>query len=250
MLRYFLFKVYSNYMIQFDILTIFPHIFDSYVHESILGRAQTAGFIKINAVDIRKYTKDKHRTTDDKPYSGGPGMVMKVEPIHDAIVKNSMFKIQTTNNGLKHAKSQRIILLSASGEQFTQQKAEELKKYKQIMLIAGRYEGVDERVADYIADEELSIGPYVLSGGELPSLIIAEAVARLTPGVLGNQESLVGESFSDSFPITYNLKSKTFPTYTRPEIFSPKRGIEWKVPEVLLSGDPKKIDAWRNKTIK
>lgn len=232
-------------MIRFDILTIFPHIFNSYIHESILGRAQDAGFVKINSIDLREYTKDKHHTTDDKPYSGGPGMVMKVEPIYEAVVENSMFKIQTTKKGLKHAKSQRIILLSAKGEQFTQQKAQELKKYKQIILIAGRYEGVDERVAEFIADEELSVGPYVLSGGELPSLIIVEAVARLIPGVLGNQESLVGESFSDIVPNRYKLKTQSFPVYTRPEIFSPKRGIEWKVPKVLLSGDPKKIEEWR-----
>lgn len=232
-------------MIRFDILTIFPNIFTSYIHESILGRAQKSGLVKINPIDLRKYTKDKHRTTDDKPYSGGPGMVMKVEPIYEAVVENSMFKTGVTKKGLTHAKSQRIILLSASGEQFTQQKAEELKKYKQIMLIAGRYEGVDERVAEFIADEEISVGPYVLSGGELPSLIIVEAVARLVRDVLGNEESLVGESFSDNFPKIYNLKPTTPPAYTRPEIFSPKRGIEWKVPGVLLSGDPKKIAAWR-----
>ena len=245
-------------MIRFDILTIFPDIFTSYIHESILGRAQKSGLVKINPIDLRKYTKDKHRTTDDKPYSGGPGMVMKVEPIYEAVVENSMFKTGVTKKGLTHAKSQRIILLSASGKQFTQQKAEELKKYKQIMLIAGRYEGVDERVAEFIADEEISVGPYVLSGGELPSLIIVEAVARLVRGVLGNEKSLQEESFAfanNKSQIANGKKTishkpfvigqREYPQYTRPEIFSPKRGIEWKVPGVLLSGDHKKIEEWR-----
>lgn len=232
---------------RFDLLTIFPKIFDSYIHESILGRAQEAGSIIINPVDIRAYAVDRHKTTDDKPYGGGAGMVMKVAPIYEAVINNSIFKIQTTKRGLKHAKSQRIILLSAKGAQFTQAKAQQLTKYKQIILIAGRYEGVDERVATYIADEELSIGPYVLSGGEIPSLIVAEAVARLIPGVLGNKESLVGESFTGTItPLRIDKQlTKGYPVYTRPEIFSPKRGIVWKVPQVLLSGDHKKIDAWR-----
>lgn len=230
----------------FDLLTIFPNIFDSYTRESILGRAQKSGIIKINTHNIRDYTKDKHRTTDDKPYGGGAGMVMKVEPIYEAILAVSNYKIKTTKKGLTHAKSQRIILLSASGEQFTQKKAQELTQYKQIILISGRYEGVDQRVSEYIADEEISIGPYVLSGGELPSMVVVEAVSRLILGVLGNEESLVDETFSNfKLPITYNLKLKTCFAYTRPEIFSPKRGINWNVPRVLLSGNHKEIKKWR-----
>lgn len=328
-------------MIRFDLLTIFPDIFDSYINESILGRAQKAGLIKINSVDIRKYADDlpaprldtyfvyailcengdiyigqtdniqhrwdkhlrgtaaihtkkhkpkqlihyetygsskeavdrekwlktgfgrkwlkrewqagrtrqagKHSTTDDKPYGGGAGMVMKIEPIYKAVVKNSLYKTSTTKSGLKHAKSQRIVLLSAKGRQFTQEVARELTKYKQIMLIAGRYEGVDERVSEYIADEEISIGPYILSGGELPALIIVEAVARLIPGVLGNEESLINESFSGTISIKDISHDKAPPAYTRPEIFFPKRGIEWRVPEVLLSGNHKRIKEWRRK---
>ncbi|MEX0870160.1 MAG: tRNA (guanosine(37)-N1)-methyltransferase TrmD [Candidatus Spechtbacterales bacterium] len=237
---------------KFDLLTIFPDIFDSYVNESIIGRARKEKKIEIKSHDIRKHAAGKHRITDDSPYGGGAGMVMKVEPIYKAVLAASDYKITTTKNGLRHAKSQRIILLSAKGEQFTQQKAEELSQYRQIILISGRYEGVDERVAEYIADEELSIGPYVLTGGELPSLVVADAVSRLTPGVLGNKESLAEESFSK----TYNLKPKTsadihatreYPQYTRPEIFSPKKGVEWKVPEVLLGGNHKKIEEWRRK---
>lgn len=231
---------------QFDLLTIFSDIFNSYTCESILGRAQKSGIIKINTHNIRDYTKDKHRTTDDKPYGGGAGMVMKVEPIYEAVLAVSNYKIKTTKKGLTHAKSQRIILLSASGEQFTQKKAQELTQYKQIILISGRYEGVDQRVAENIADEEISIGPYVLSGGELPSMVVVEAVSRLILGVLGNEESLVDETFSNfKLPIIYNLKPKTCSVYTRPEIFSPKRGINWNVPRVLLSGNHKEIEKWR-----
>lgn len=234
---------------QFDLLTIFPDIFNSYLKESILKRAQNKGLVKIKAHDIRKYSTDKHKTTDDKPYSGGAGMVMKVEPIYRAVLDVSKYKIQTTKKGLKHAKSQRIVLLSAKGEQFTQKKAEELSKYSQVILISGRYEGVDERVAEYIADEEISIGPYVLTGGELPSLVIADAVARLLPGVLGSPESLEEESYSnvENWNLETENSSKEYPHYTRPEVFKPTKNIEWKVPEVLLSGDPKKIEEWRKK---
>jgi len=236
-----------NSMIHFNLLTIFPEIFNSYINESILVRAQKKGLIKINPINIRDYAYDKHRTTDDAPYGGGPGMVMKVEPIYEAVVKNSQYKIKTTKTGLKHAKSQRIILLSAKGEHFTQAKAQELTKYKQIILISGRYEGVDERVAKYIADEELSIGSYVLSGGELPSLVVTEAIARLIPGVLGSEESLREESFSKMSNVKCPMLNvfREYPQYTRPEVFSPKLGINWRVPAVLLSGDHKKIKEWR-----
>lgn len=242
---------------RFDILTIFPRMMDSYIHESILKRAQEAGRIEIAAHDIREYAKDKHRTTDDAPYGGGAGMVMKVEPIYEAVVASSLFKTKVTKEGLGHAKGTRIVLLSAKGEQFTQAKAYELSKYKQLILICGRYEGVDERVADFIADEEISVGPYVLTGGELPALTIVDAVARLVPGVLGNEESLAEESFggpptrkasadaASSVQIKDLEKTREYPQYTRPEVFSPKRGVEWKVPEVLLGGNHKQIGEWR-----
>lgn len=233
---------------RFDILTIFPRMMDSYTNESILKRAQQAGRIEIATHDIRDYTNDKHRTTDDAPYGGGAGMVMKVEPIYKAVVANSRFKITTTKKGLKHAKGTRIVLLSAKGEQFTQAKAYELSKYKQVILICGRYEGVDERVADFIVDEEISVGPYVLTGGELPALTIVDAVARLVPGVLGNEESLKEESFS--MDVQYSAPPsegarREYDQYTRPEVFSPKKGVKWNVPEVLLRGNHAEIKKWR-----
>lgn len=243
---------------RFDILTIFPHMMDSYINESILKRAQEAGHIEIATRDIRDYTKDKHRTTDDAPYGGGAGMVMKVEPIYEAVVASSLSKPKITKEGLKHAKGTRVILLSAKGEQFTQAKAYELSKYKQLILICGRYEGVDERVADFIADEEISVGPYVLTGGELPALTIVDAVARLVPGVLGNEESLKEESFggppsrkasadaAHSDQIEDLENAREYDQYTRPEVFSPKKGVEWRVPEVLLGGNHAEIEQWRH----
>ncbi|MEX0916603.1 MAG: tRNA (guanosine(37)-N1)-methyltransferase TrmD [Candidatus Spechtbacterales bacterium] len=232
---------------RFDILTIFPHMMDSYVNESILKRAQEAGHIQIASHDIREYATDKHRTTDDTPYGGGAGMVMKIEPIYKAVVASALSRPKVTKEGVAYAKGTRVVLLSAKGEQFTQAKAYELSKYKQVILICGRYEGVDERVADYIADEEISVGPYVLTGGELPALTIVDAVARLVPGVLGNEESLSEESFSESE--NWKLKIENwgteYPQYTRPEVFSPKRGVEWRVPEVLLGGNHAEIEKWR-----
>ena len=172
---------------RFDILTLFPDIISSYVGESVLGRAQAEGLLEIYSHNIRDWAFDKHKVVDDKPYGGGAGMLMKVEPIYRAIVANSLYKINVSKTGLKKAKSQRIILLSAKGERFTQQKARELAKYKQIMLICGRYEGVDERVAEYMTDEEISIGEYVLTGGEVPALVILDAVARLKKGSFGER---------------------------------------------------------------
>lgn len=232
---------------QFDLLTIFPEIFDSYINESILGRAQKDRLVKIKPHDIRKYAKDKHRVTDDRPYGGGAGMVMKVGPIYRAVRDASIYNTKPTKKGLEHAKSQRIVLLSAKGQPFTQEKAKELSKYKQVILISGRYEGVDERVAKYIADEELSIGPYVLTGGELPSMVVVDAVTRLLPGVLGNEESLEEESYSniENWKSVMEYSNRGYPQYTRPEVFNPSKNIEWRVPEILLSGHQKKIEEWR-----
>ncbi len=207
--------------------------------------------MKVYSHNIRDWAFDKHKVVDDKPYGGGAGMLMKIEPIYRAIVANSLYKINVSKTGLKKAKSQRIILLSAKGERFTQQKARELAKYKQIMLICGRYEGVDERVAEYMADEEISIGEYVLTGGEVPALVILDAVARLKKGVLGNEESLVEESFAqgeegEAAPAAREARGGAeYAQYTRPEVFCPKKGVEWRVPQVLLSGDHKAIKEWR-----
>lgn len=208
-------------MKRFHILTIFPDIFDSYLNESLFKRASKAGIISVKAYDLRKFTSDKHNKTDDRPFGGGPGMVMKVEPIYKAI---------TTIK--KKVSKARVVLFSTRGKTFDAKTAKRLAKYDDIIFICGRYEGVDERVAEHIADEEISMGNYVLSGGELPALIVIEAVSRHFPGFLGKEESL--EEVNGSFR-----------TFTRPETFIAGKGKKWSVPKVLLSGDHKKIEEWR-----
>ncbi|QQS15804.1 MAG: tRNA (guanosine(37)-N1)-methyltransferase TrmD [Candidatus Moraniibacteriota bacterium] len=210
-------------MMRFDILTLFPRMFDSYIGESILKRAQEAGHISIATHNIRDFTADKHHKTDDTPYGGGAGMVMKAEPIWKAVESLRM----------QPAASRRVILLSAKGKAFRQEDVRRLSAYEQLIFICGRYEGVDERVAEHIADEELSIGDFVLTGGELPALTVIDAVARLVPGVLGNETSADTESHREPGYLEH-------PQYTKPEVFN-----GWKVPEVLLSGNHADIDRWR-----
>jgi len=222
----------------FDIITIFPSIFDSYFRESIIKRAQQEDLIKINIHNLRLYTTDKHKTVDDKPFGGGAGMIVKLEPIFKAVT--ALKKLKVKSEKLK------VVLLSAKGKKFDQNVANKFSKLGQLILICGRYEGVDERVAKHIADMELSIGDYVLTGGELPAMVVVDAVARLVPEVI-KQESLAEESFSLKSKI-YNLESNLeYPQYTRPEAFNPKKGICWKVPKILLSGNHKKIEEWREK---
>jgi len=206
---------------RFQVLTIFPKIFDSYIRESIIKRAINNKKISIKVHDIRSHTKDKHHKVDDKPFGGGPGMVLQFDPIRRALEKARG----------KGGKKQRVILFSTRGKKFDEKEIKRLLKYDELIFICGRYEGVDERVAISLADEELSLGDYVLSGGELPALVVMEAVSRFIPGVLGKQESL--ESIKGSYPV-----------YTRPEEIVYKKK-KLKVPEVLLSGDHKKIDKWR-----
>lgn len=224
---------------QFHIITIFPNIFDSYFNESIIKRAQQKKLIKINIHNLRDYTTDKHKTTDDKPYGGGPGMVMMIEPIYNCLLQ---FKLKPGKSNSK------IILLSAQGRQLNQEMAVKLAKLKKITLICGRYEGVDQRVADNLIDKEISIGDYILTGGELPGMVIVDAVTRLVPNVI-KPESLSEESFS--LAAQNKTGSKTgkgtdkmleYPQYTRPENFQ-----GWTVPGVLLSGDHQKIQEWRKK---
>lgn len=255
---------------HFDILTIFPNILDSYINESILKRARERNFITIEFHNIRDYSLDKHRSVDDAPYGGGPGMIFKVEPIFRCLEKvagskavtQRIMKTESKNRRINSAgeaggqtanKESRIILMSPQGAQFTQQKAEELAQYKKLILICGRYEGVDARARNFI-DEEISIGPYILSGGELPSMVVVEAVARLVPGVLGSADSLSVESYSfydtKNDPLYASRLRTEYPQYTRPEIFEPTTGIEWRVPEILLSGDHKKIEEWKTKHIR
>jgi tRNA (guanine37-N1)-methyltransferase len=233
---------------KFDIVTIFPKIFDSYFSESIIGRAQKNKLIEIKTHDLRQWTTDRHKTVDDSPYGGGPGMVMKVEPIYKAVqFLSSKFKVQSSKlKSSRQARTikKRVILFSAKGKQFTQADARRLAKYDQLILICGRYEGVDERVAEHIADEELSVGNFVLTGGEIPAMIVVDAVSRLIPGVLGKKESLREESFSKIQNSKFKIQNYylEYPQYTRPEKF---RG--WKVPKVLLSGNHQEIKKWRGK---
>ena len=214
-------------MIQFDILTIFPQIFDSYLNESLIKKAQEKKKIKIKIHNLRKWAKDKHKTVDSRPFGGGLGMVLMVEPIYGAI---SQIK----------KKEAKVILFTPRGKQFDQKIAYQLSKSKQIIMICGRYEGVDERVAQKIADLELSIGPYDLMGGEIPAMIVMETISRLIPGVIGKEQFLKER-------ITKGKGFIEYPQYTRPETFSPKKGINWKAPKVLLSGHHKKIQEWKEK---
>lgn len=216
---------------QFDIITIFPDIFDSYFNESIIKRAQQKKLVKINIHNLRDHTSDKHKTVDDKPYGGGPGMVMMVEPVFKAIKKIRG----------KSKKKTKVILFSPKGKRFDQKMAKSFSKLDRLIMICGRYEGVDERVTKHIADEEISIGDYVVTGGEIPAIVVVDAVTRLIPGVIAI-ESLKEESFS-----LKDIKEATetkyeYPQYTRPGVFK-----DWKVPKVLLSGDHKKIEEWRGK---
>lgn len=214
---------------QFDIITIFPKIFDSYFNESIIKRAQQKNLVKINIHDLRDYTFDKHKTVDDRPYGGGSGMVLMVEPIEKA-VKDIKTKFK--------AKKSKTILLSAKGKKLDQKMIRQFSKLDQLILISGRYEGVDERVAKYIADQEVSIGDYILTGGELPTMVLLDSVTRLIHGVI-TKESLKEESFSKDKNIEY-------PHYTRPEK-TRINGKERKVPKTLLSGNHKKIEEWKKK---
>lgn len=217
---------------RFDLLTIFPNVFRAYLDESILKRAQTNKKVSFHFHDLRDFTTDKHRTVDDRPYGGGPGMVMKVEPIYKALKALPSGRAGSGSAGKKGKR--RVLLMSAKGKTFSQADAKRLTQYNQIVIITPRYEGVDERVMDYV-DEEISIGNYVLTGGELPAMVVIDAITRLLPGVLGKDESSVDESHSESGILEY-------PQYTRPEVFQKTR-----VPKELLSGNHKTIAAWRGK---
>ena len=206
------------------IFTLFPDFFKGAFMTSILGRAVKEGQVSFKFINIRDFALDKHKTTDDRPYGGGPGMVMKVEPI-DLALKAFNFKKDTPN--------EKIILTSAQGSLYSQAKAGDLAKYQRLAIICGHYEGVDERITENLIDEEIRIGDYVLTGGEPAAIVISDSVIRLIPGVLGNEESNLDESHSEPGKMG-------FPQYTRPEKY-----LDWSVPQELLSGDPKKILPWR-----
>ena len=208
-------------MIFFEIITLFPQFFASPLEESLLGKAQSSGLLHVHIHDVREFTTDKHRTADDYPYGGGVGMVLKPEPVVAAI------------EGIEKKDKAVRILLTPQGMPFTQKKAEELAHVDQLVLVCGRYEGVDERIRHFV-DLELSIGDYVLNGGETAALVVLETVGRLVPGVLGKHESTIHDSFADGL--------LEYPQYTRPEKFR-----EFGVPEVLLSGNHGKIEQWRRR---
>jgi tRNA (guanine37-N1)-methyltransferase len=207
---------------RIDLLTLFPEFFASPLSQSMLQRAQTQGAVTYRVVNLRDYAGDRHQVTDDRPFGGGPGMVMKIEPLVAAIRAARQADVQT-----------RVILLSPSGPQFNQAKARELAGHPHLLLICGHYEGVDDRIHFYI-DEELSIGDYILTGGEIPALIVVDAVTRLLPGVLGGAGATEEESFQEGL--------LEYPHYTRPRVFE---GHE--VPQVLLEGDHQRVARWRRR---
>lgn len=214
---------------RFDILTLFPGMFDGYFGESMIKRAVKNRRLDIRVHDLRRWSVGKHRITDDRAYGGGAGMVMMVEPFDKAV--------RQLTRGSK--KKTRVVLLSAKGRTFTQKEAVRLAKYDRLVLLCGRYKGVDERVARHVADEELSIGDYVLTGGELPAMVVLDAVARNVPGVIGRAGEFLRRE-------THAVAGESeHPLYTRPEIYVPKKGVAWCVPKTLLSGDHKKIAEWQ-----
>ena len=215
----------------FHVLTIFPEFFRGPFEHGVVARASAAGLARIRIHNLRDWTSDFHRTVDDRPFGGGAGMVLKPQPIFEAVET-----ILPERDRQRH----RVVLLSAQGRLFTQPDARRLASYEEVVLICGRYEGVDERVSQHLADEELSIGSFVLSGGELAAAVVVDAVARLVPGVLGNEESSEWESFSSPDGGGHPLGLLDCPHYTRPADF---RG--WRVPEVLLGGNHAEIRTWR-----
>lgn len=215
---------------QFEVFTLLPEVFPAYLDTSIIKRARERGLIQVNIHNIREYTHDKHHTTDDMPYGGGGGMVMKPEPIFEAI--ESVLGQEALPTSPEAEANVPVILLTPQGRVFNQSIAKELSQHKKIALLCGRYEGIDERIRENLVTDEISIGDYVLTGGELPALILIDAVSRLLPEVLGDPTGAEDDSHA--------MGLLEYPHYTRPSEF---RG--WKVPDVLLSGDHGKIDKWR-----
>lgn len=208
-------------MIRFDVLSIFPEMFHSPLNFSLLKKAQEKGLIEIDLHDIRDWAEDKHNMTDDAPYGGGCGMVMKVEPVERALAAVKRAEVQSL-----------VLLMTPQGETFNQKIATRLAEEKHIIIICGRYEGVDERIREHLADREISIGDYILTGGELSALVVIDAVSRLIPGVLGNDASTATESFSQGL--------LEYPQYTRPADYK-----GWTVPDVLVSGNHAQIERWQ-----
>lgn len=220
---------------KIEIISLFPKMFKSPFAESIIKRAIKNKIVKIKIHNLRNWALDSYGTVDDKPFGGDVGMLIRVEPVYNAL--------EDVKKKLKG--KTKIIMMSARGERLNQEKVEELSKVDNLILLAGHYEGFDQRISDYMIDEEISIGDYVLTGGELPAMVITDAVCRLLEGVLGKDESSKIESWSEVEIDGEKRRIKEYPQYTRPQIF-----MDHKVPEVLLSGDPKKIKKWQEEKIK
>ena len=229
-------------MITFEIITIFPNIFDSYLKESLISRAQKKNLIKIHLHNLRDFSDDARGTVDDRPFGGGLGMVLKVEPIFKAVT--ALNKLQITNYKLQKKSKTKIILFTPRGKKFNQKMALQLSKLDQIIFVCGRYEGVDQRVAEKIADMELSIGDYDLMGGELPAMVAIESISRLVPGVLG-KEALLKERITKSGGFIEYAQYTRPPKFLLKQKFGRARPEIWSVPKVLLSGDHKKIEEWK-----
>lgn len=216
---------------RIDVLTLFPEMFAGVFGSSILGKAREKGLVSLNAVNFRDYANNKHNTVDDYPYGGGGGMVLKPEPVF-AAVEDLLGGGEASGQDGGTGRPPRIILMCPQGELFTQRKAEELAREERLIMICGHYEGYDERIREHLVTDELSIGDYVLTGGELPAMVAIDSIVRLLPGVLGNESSAAADSFSNGL--------LEYPHYTRPAVF---RG--WEVPEVLISGHHGRIESWR-----
>ena len=230
---------------QFDLITIFPEFFVGPLDHGIVRRAKEAGIAQIHVQDLREFTKDRHRTVDDRPFGGGEGMVLKPEPLFEAVEKLLGHTVGDAEKRAGLEPGTAIVLMSAAGRLFTQETARQYAKLERLILICGRYEGVDERVAEHLATEEICVGDYVLSGGELPAAIVVDAVTRLLPGAVGNEASTRNESFSEFEGSVSRVTGRSgtlldFPHYTRPAEF---RG--WKVPEVLIGGNHAEVAKWR-----
>jgi len=234
---------------RFDLITIFPEFFAGPLDHGILRRAREAGLVEVNVQDLREFTKDRHRTVDDRPFGGGEGMVLKPEPLFEAVESLLGHDVGDAERQTTRDSKTTIVLLSAGGKSYDQETARRYARLERIIFICGRYEGVDERVAEHLATEEISIGDFVLSGGELPAMVVIDSVTRLIPGALGNEASLQNESFSgaDASPMDSSDQPRVtnhaildYPHYTRPAEY---RG--WSVPEVLIGGNHAEVAKWR-----
>ena len=233
---------------RFDLITIFPEFFGGPLNHGILRRAQESGLVEVHAQDLRAFTKDRHRTVDVRPFGGGEGMVLKPEPLFEAVESLAGKSAGSATERSAPDPKTAIVLMSAAGKLFNQEMARRYAQLERIIFICGRYEGVDERVAEYLATEEVSVGDFVLSGGELPALLVIDAVTRLLPGALGNEASSQNESFSERLPTDASMRTRhksnhvllDFPHYTRPAEY---RG--WAVPEVLIGGNHAEVEKWR-----